>query len=200
MINAQFTSLHQGCNVCLINMLDKQSRNLGTDRTIIRTMVANIKSMAHVRSNTFLRIFLRKETMVFWRISLLHWLTKLTHQTFYKEKTIGEVFWRQWRHGDWTLKTVSEIVFCFILTTEFVRIVIRTWFKETILVPIIIVPIFISFIAVVVSMTLLFLLSLSPRLFWCSSCHYYWSWFACRCYCCHFYSIFVIIASLFCSF
>ena len=34
----------------------------------------------------------------------LNWLTKLTHQTLCREKTIGEVFWRQWRHVDWTLK------------------------------------------------------------------------------------------------
>ena len=38
---------------------------------------------------------------------------------------------------DWTLKTVSEIAFCFILATAFKPIVIRTWFTETILVPII---------------------------------------------------------------
>ena len=120
-------------------MLDKQSRNLGTDGTITRTMVVNIKRMAHVCSNTFLSIFLRRDTIAFWKMSLLHWLTKLTHQTLYREKTIGEVLWRQWRHGDWTLKTVSEIAFCFILATGFKRIVIRTWFTETILVPIIIV-------------------------------------------------------------
>ena len=120
-------------------MLDKQSRNLGTDGTITRTMVVNIKRMAHVCSNTFLSIFLRRDTIAFWKMSLLHWLTKLTHQTLYREKTIGEVLWRQWRHGDWTLKTVSEIAFCFILAIGFKRIVIRTWFTETILVPIIIV-------------------------------------------------------------
>ena len=102
-------------------------------------MVVNIKRMAHVCSNTFLSIFLRRDTIAFWKMSLLHWLTKLTHQTLYREKIIGEVLWRQWRHGDWTLKTVSEIAFCFILATGFKRIVIRTWFTETILVPIIIV-------------------------------------------------------------
>ena len=159
-------------------MLDKQSRNLGTDGTITRTMVVNIKSMAHVCSNTFLSIFLRRDTMVFWKMSLLHWLTKLTHQTLYREKIIGEVFWRQWRHGDWTLKTVSEIAFCFILTTGFVRIVIRTWFTETILVPIINVPIFITIIAVPVFITfffvtvsvivLVFFLSLLLKLVWLS--------------------------------
>ena len=85
-------------------MLDKQSRNLGTDRTITGIMVVNIKSMAYVCSNSFLSIFLRKDTVVFWKISLLNWLTKLTHQTLCREKTIGEVFWRQWRHVDWTLK------------------------------------------------------------------------------------------------
>ena len=100
-------------------MLDKQSKNFGTDGTISRTMVANINSMAHVCSNTFLIIFLRRDNIVFWKMSLLHWLTKLIHQTFYREKTIGEVLWRLWRHGDWMLKTVSEIAFCFILTNEF---------------------------------------------------------------------------------
>ena len=45
----------------------------------------------------------------------------------------------------------------------------------------------------------LLLLLLSPWLCWCSSCHYYWSWFDCRCYCCHFCSIVVINTSLFCS-
>ena len=144
-------------------------------------MVVNIKSVAHVCSNIFLSIFLRRDTIVFWKMSLLHWLTKLIHQTIYREKAIGEVFLRQWRHGDWTLKTVSEIAFCFILTTGFVWIVIRTWFTETILVPIIIVPIFISIIAVAVFMTLLFSLMLSPRLRWCSSVFYYWCWFDCRC-------------------
>ena len=142
-------------------MLDKQSRNLGTDGTITRTMVVNIKRMAHVCSNTFLSIFLRRDTIAFWKMSLLHWLTKLTHQTLYREKIIGEVLWRQWCHGDWTLKTVSEIAFCFILATGFKRIVIRTWFTETILVPIIIVSSFISIIVVAVSITLLFLLFLS---------------------------------------
>ena len=141
-------------------MLDKQSRNLGTDGTITRTMVVNIKRMAHVCSNTFLSIFLRRDTIAFWKMSLLHWLTKLTHQTLYREKTIGEVLWRQWRHGDWTLKTVSEIAFCFILATGFKRIVIRTWFTETILVPIIIVSTFISIIVVAVFITLLFFLLL----------------------------------------
>ena len=138
--------------------------------------------------------------MVFWKMSLLHWLTKPTHQSLYREKTIGEVFWRHWCHGDWTLKTVSEIAFCFILTTGFVWIVIRTWFTETILVPIIDVPIFITIIVVPVFMTLLFLLLLFPWLCWYSSCHYYWSWFDCCCYCCHFRSFVLIIASLFCSF
>ena len=88
-------------------------------------------------------------------------LAKLTHQTLYREKIIGEVLWRQWCHGDWTLKTVSEIAFCFILATGFKRIVIRTWFKERILVPIMIVCTFISIIVVVVFITLLFLLLLS---------------------------------------
>ena len=159
-------------------MLDKQSRNLSTDGTATKKMVVNIKSMAHACGKTFLRIFLRRDAMVFWKMSLLHWLTKLTHQTLYKEKTIGEVFWRQWRHGDWTLKTVSEIAFCFILTTGFVRIVIRTWFTETILVPIINVPIFITIIAVPVFITfvvvtvsvivLVFFLSLLLKLVWLS--------------------------------
>ena len=137
-------------------MLDKQSRNLGTDGTTTRTMVVNIKSMAHVCSNTFLSIFLRRDTMVFWKMSLLHWLTKLTHQTLYREKTIGIVFWRQWRHRDWMLRTVSEIAFCLILTTGFALIVIGTWFTETILVLITNVPIFITIITVPVFMILFF--------------------------------------------
>ena len=78
--------------------------------------------------------------MVFWKMSLLHWLAKPTHQTLYREKIIGEIFWRQWCHRDWTFKTVSEIIFCFICTTGFVWIVIRTWFMETILLLIINVP------------------------------------------------------------
>ena len=102
-------------------------------------------------------------------------------------------------HGDWTLN-VSQIAFCFILSTKFVQILIRTWFTKTILKPIINVPLFITIIAVNIFMTLLFLLLLSRRLCCCSSCHYYWSWFDRRCYCYHFCSIVVVIASLFCSF
>ena len=142
-------------------MLDKQSRYLGTDGIITRRMVVNIKRIAHICSNTFSSIFLRRVTIVFWKMSLLHWLTKRTHQTLYREKIIGEVLLRQWRHVDGTLITVSEIVFCFILATRFKRIVIRTWFTETILVPIIIVSTFISIIVVAVFITRLFLLLLS---------------------------------------
>ena len=91
-------------------MLDKQSRNLCTNGIITRTMVVNIKSMAHVCSNAFLSIFLRRETIVFWKMSLLHWLTKLTHQTLYREKTIGEVLWRQWRHGDFFFIAVAVFI------------------------------------------------------------------------------------------
>ena len=127
-------------------------------------------------------------------------IDKTDPSTLYRKKNIGEVFWRQCRYGDWALKTVSEIAFCFILTTGFVRIVIRIWFTETILVPIIIVPIFITITAVADFLTLLFLLLLSPRLYWCSSCPYCWCWFDCRRYCCHFCSIIVIISPLFCSF
>ena len=180
-------------------MLDKQSRNLGTDGTVTRTMAVNIKRMAHVCSNTFLSIFLRRDTIAFWKMSLLHWLTKLTHQTLYREKIIGEVLWRQWCHGYSTLKTVSEIAFCFILATGFKRIVIRTWFTETILVPIIIVCTFISITVVAVFIILLFLLLLFLWLCWCSSCHY-WCWCDCCRYCSNFCSTVVIIASLFCSF
>ena len=142
-------------------MLDKQSRYLGTDGIITRRMVVNIKRIAHICSNTFSSIFLRRVTIVFWKMSLLHWLTKRTHQTLYREKIIGEVLLRQWRHVDGTLITVSEIVFCFILATRFKRIVIRTWFTETILVLIIIVSTFISIIVVAVFITRLFLLLLS---------------------------------------
>ena len=60
------------CNVCLKQMLDKQSRSLGKDGTITRTMVAIIKSMAQVCSNTFLSIFLGRDTIVFLNMSLLH--------------------------------------------------------------------------------------------------------------------------------
>ena len=88
------------------------------DGTITRTMIVIIKSMAHVCSNTFLSM------------SLLHWLTKRTHQTFYREKAIAEVFWKQWLYRDWMLKNVSEIAFCVILTNGFLRIVIRSWFTE----------------------------------------------------------------------
>ena len=95
------------------------------------------------------------------------------------------------------MKKVSEIVFCFIFTTGFVRIVIKNWFKEKILVPIFIVTIFISIIAVAIFVTLSFLLLLSPWLSWCSSCHYYWCWCDCRRYFCPFCNIVVIIASLF---
>ena len=117
-------------------------------------MVVNIRRMAHVCNNNFLIIFLRRDTIAFWKMSLLHWLTKLTHQTLYREKIIGEVLWRQWCHGDWTLKTVSEVAFCFIIATGFKRIVIRTWFTEAILVPIIIVSTSISIIVVAVFITL----------------------------------------------
>ena len=123
-------------------MLDKQSRNLGTDGTITITMVVNIKSMAHVYSNTLLSIFLRRDTIVFWKMSLLYWLTKLTHQTLYREKTIGEVPRRTGAMGTerWRL----------CLTTGSKRIIIRTWFTETILVPMIFVSTFISITAVAV--------------------------------------------------
>ena len=90
----------------------------------------------------------------FWKMFLLHWFTKLTHQTLYREKIIGEVFWRQWR-------------------------------------TIIAVPVFMTFS--------FFFLLLSLWLCWCSSCHYYWSWFDCRCYCCHFCSTVVVNTLLFCS-
>ena len=88
--------------------------------------------MTLVCSNTFLSIFWRRDTIAFWKMSLLHWFTKLTHQTLFREKATGEVLWMQWRHEDWTLKTVSEIVFCFIFATGFKRVVISTRFTETI--------------------------------------------------------------------
>ena len=104
----------------------------------------------------FWAFFLRGDTIAFWKMSLLQWLTKLTHQTLYREKITGEVLWRQLCHGDWTLKTVSEIAFCIILATGFKWIVIRPWFMETILVPIIIVSTFISIIVVAVFIVVLF--------------------------------------------
>ena len=91
---------------------------------------------------------------------------------------------------------LSEIAFCIILTTGFVQILIRNWFTEIILVVIINDPIFITIIAVPVFMNFFFN---CLRVCWCSSCHYYWSWFDCPCYCCHFCSIVVINTSLFCS-
>ena len=142
-------------NVCLKQYVGPAVEEFRYRWNNYKKMVVNIKSMAHVCRNTFLNIFLRRDTMVFWNMSLLHWLTKPTHQTLYREKITGEVFWRQWRHGDWTLNTVSEIAFWFILTTKFVRIVIRTWFTQTILIPIINVPTFITIIAVPVFMTFL---------------------------------------------
>ena len=60
------------CNVCLKHMFDKQSRNLGIDGTIAKAMVVNIKSMTHVCSNIFLSIFVRRDTIVLWEMSLLH--------------------------------------------------------------------------------------------------------------------------------
>ena len=116
------------CNVCLKQYVGQTVEEFRYRWNNYRTMVVNIKRMAHVYSNTFLSIFLRRDKVAFWKMSLLHWLTKLTNQTLYREKTFGEVLWRQWRHGDWILKTVSEIAFCFILATRFKRIVIRTWF------------------------------------------------------------------------
>ena len=74
-------------------------KGFSTYRTIKGAMVVNIKNMAHVCSNTFLSIFLRRDTIVFRIISLLHWLTKLTHQALYKENTIEEMLSRQWRHA-----------------------------------------------------------------------------------------------------
>ena len=109
--------------------------------------------MTPVCSITFLSIFLRRDTIVFWKMCLLYWLTNLTHQTHYREKTTREAFCREWRHGDWTLKIVSQIAFCFILTTGF---------AETILVPILLFSF--SIIAVAVFITLFFLLLLSPWL------------------------------------
>ena len=124
-------------------MLEKQFRNLSTDGTITRTMVVNMKSMTHVYSNTFLSNFLRRVTMLVWKMSLLHWLRKLTYQTLRREKN----YWRTIlkKMAPWGLNvkdslSLSKIALPFILTTGFVQIVIMTWFTETILVPIIIVP------------------------------------------------------------
>ena len=72
-------------------------------------------------ATSFWAFFWGGDTIAFWKISLLHWLTKVTNHTLYREKIIGEVLWRQWCHGDWTLKTLSEIAFCFILATGFKR-------------------------------------------------------------------------------
>ena len=38
----------------------------------------------------------RRDTIVFWKKSLLHQSTKLTHQTLYREKSVAEVFFKQW--------------------------------------------------------------------------------------------------------
>ena len=156
-------------------------------------MIVNIKNIAHVCSSNILSIFLRRETIVFWKVSLLHWLTKLIHQTFYREKTISKYSENNGAMGTecWRL---SEIAFYFILTIGFVRILIRIWFTQTILVLIIIVTVFITIVAVIVFITLLFLLLLSLWLSWCFSRHYYWCWGDCRCYWSHFCNILGIIA------
>ena len=64
-----------------------------------------------------------------------------------------------------------RITLSFTLTTGFIRIVIKTWFTDTILEPIIIVNTFMTIIVVVVFINLLFLFFLSPWLCWWSSCH-----------------------------
>ena len=46
-----------------------------------------------MQQHTFLGIFLKRDTIAFWKMSLLHWSTKLTHQTLYREKIIGEILW-----------------------------------------------------------------------------------------------------------
>ena len=62
--------IYISCGRTINYTYNKLLRNLGTDGTITRTMVLNIKSMAHLRSNPFLSIFLRIETIVFWKMSL----------------------------------------------------------------------------------------------------------------------------------
>ena len=53
------------CNVCL-------KQYVGTDRTITRAVVVITKIMAYVCKNTVLSILLRRDTTVFWKMSLLH--------------------------------------------------------------------------------------------------------------------------------
>ena len=142
--------------------------------------------MAHLCSDSFLSIFLRRDTEVFWRclyyIDWQNWPIKpFTERTILENYPSGNVF---------------RIEFCFTLTTGFIQIVIRTWFTDTILEPIIIVTTFMTIIVVVVFINLLFLFLLSPWLCWWSSCHYYWCWCDCHRYCCNFCNI-VIITSLF---
>ena len=70
MMNILFIFLH--LKFLSNNMLVKWARNLGLDGTITRTLIIIIKSMAHVCSNTFFSIFLRRDTLVLGKMTLLH--------------------------------------------------------------------------------------------------------------------------------
>ena len=58
------------CNVCLKQYVGHTVAD--ADGTIARTTAVIIKSVAHVCSNTFLIIFLRRDAIVFWKMFLLH--------------------------------------------------------------------------------------------------------------------------------
>ena len=59
-------------NVCLKQYVGQTVEEFRYRWNNYRTMVVNIKRMAHVYSNTFLSIFLRRDKVAFWKMSLLH--------------------------------------------------------------------------------------------------------------------------------
>ena len=59
-------------NVCLKQYVGQTVEEFRYRWNNYRTMVVNIKRMAHVYSNTFLSIFLRMDKVAFWKMSLLH--------------------------------------------------------------------------------------------------------------------------------
>ena len=102
-------------------MLDKQSKNLGTGGTIPRKMVVNIKYGACMQQHLF-EYFSEEENRSFLENVSITSIDKADPLQKYSEDC-----WRS------TLKTlapwglnVEDYAFCFILTTGFKRIVIRT--------------------------------------------------------------------------
>ena len=112
-------------------MLVKRSKNSGIDGTSTKIMVIIIISMVHVCSNIFVNIFLRRGTIIVWNIYVSITLIDKIDPSNPLQR---QIYWRstlkQGYHWDWMLKTVSEVAFCFILTTGFVQIAIRNWFTE----------------------------------------------------------------------